>query len=153
MARHLEDNTREYLILHTLAFDGDADIAEVRRWHQQRTPPFRDVGYHYLIRRNGRLEIGRQENEFGAHCIEMGMNRRSLGIAFEGHGDNAVWTDAQWATIRRLFSFMNLKYGIPPENVLGHRETGAPKTCPGTKIDMKQVRSALAGLLKRHAII
>ena len=141
----------EYIVLHTLAFDGSAGIAEVDRWHKERG--FTRVGYHYIIRRDGRLETGRHEHEQGAHCRDGGYNRKSLGIAFEGHGDNDEWTDAQWDTIRKCYLFWRLKHGIDPDKVIGHREAPAAKTCPGKKIDMDAVRRSLIQACKDNFLL
>lgn len=130
-------NKPTHIVLHTLAFDGDADINRVRRWHLDRG--WSDVGYHWLIRRNGSLEQGRAEDKEGAHAVN--YNSRSVGIAFEGHGDHEMWTLPQVLTAVRLCDRISTQYDIPPHNILGHRETGAPKTCPGTKIDMDAFRA------------
>ena len=130
-------NAPEYIVLHTLAFDGEAGIDRVRRWHLDKG--WSDVGYHYLIRRSGALETGRAEDEQGAHAL--GYNSRSIGIAFEGHGDHEMWTLPQVLQAVKLCDRLSELYGIPPHNILGHRETGAKKTCPGTKIDMDAFRA------------
>lgn len=136
-------NAPEYIILHTLAFDGEADIERVRRWHLDRG--WNDVGYHYLIRRNGTFQFGRDEDTEGAHA--MGYNNRSIGIAFEGHGDHEMWTLPQLLCAFKICDRLTDEYGIPPHNILGHRETGAKKTCPGTKIDMDAFRALFFMLL------
>ena len=41
-----------------------------------------DIGYHYVIRRDGTLELGRPLRIMGAHCA--GENRTSNGICFAG---------------------------------------------------------------------
>ena len=43
----------EYLIIHCAATKPSMDIGltEIRKWHLDRG--WRDVGYHYIIRRNG----------------------------------------------------------------------------------------------------
>ena len=133
--------TPTYIIIHTAAFDGDADIAEIRRWHLARG--FADVGYHWYIRRDGTLEKGRVETRQGAHCKDGGMNRKSIGICFEGHGDHEKHTVAQRATLKKLHEEIKERWDIPVQNVLGHRETGANKTCPGNLIDMHELREFL----------
>ena len=35
----------------------DIGAREIRRWHQRQG--YSDIGYHYVIRRDGRVEIGR----------------------------------------------------------------------------------------------
>lgn len=139
-------NRPQYLIVHTAAFEGQASIRDIDRWHRQRG--FARVGYHYYIRRSGLVEQGRLDHEAGAHCLDMGMNTRSLGICFEGHGDLQPWTAEQKAAFLKLAAGKLRQYGIPPRKVLGHRETGAKKTCPGKLVDMDEVRGWL--MLELH---
>jgi len=97
----------EYIILHTAGVDKDVSADEIRFYHT--SLGWRDIGYHYVVRQTGEIEGGRPDDERGAHCTSMGMNRKSIGI----------------------------------ERVLGHRETGARKTCPGKLIHMHNVRDML----------
>ena len=131
----------KYIILHTAAFKGDADIDEVRRWHVLRG--FNGIGYHYYIRRSGKLQVGRAETTPGAHAIDLGMNSKSIGICFEGHGDHEPLTQEQRNTLCDLYINIVGRWDIPTERVWGHRETGANKTCPGTQFDMKDIRNML----------
>lgn len=140
-------NKPQYIIVHTTAFKGDADIDLVRKWHVEGNG-WRDVGYHYFIRRSGELQQGRQEHETGAHCRDMGMNSKSIGICFEGHHNYEDWTLQQTKTFLSLGSRIIRKYDIPVKNVLGHRETGAKKDCPGTRINMSDVRRIIQSHLQ-----
>ena len=130
-----------HIVLHTLAYSGNAGVEEVRRWHLARG--WSDIGYHWLVRRDGTLEKGRPEHEIGAHARDGGFNNKSVGIAFEGHGDYEPLTVQQLATLIHEYKRLKDKYEIPLQNVIGHRETGAPKTCPGTKVDMEAIRDLL----------
>lgn len=138
-----------YIIIHTAAFNGTASIADVDRWHKDRgfkrqgTHELQYVGYQYYIRKDGTIQKGRRENEVGAQCKDMGMNRKSIGICCEGHGDIEPFTAAQVTSIKSLYKEINGRWTIPAQNVLGHRETGAPKTCPGTKVNMDELRDIL----------
>lgn len=132
-------NKPQYVILHTAAFLGAAGIERIDQWHRDRG--FDMVGYHYYIRKDGTIQNGRHETRVGAHCRDMGMNHKSIGICFEGHGDFETWTAAQWNSYLLLINSVLERYSIPAENVMGHRETGANKTCPGSQIDMDLVRS------------
>ena len=140
--------TPKFIIIHTAAFKGEASIEDVRKWHLKRD--FLDVGYHYYIRRDGSLQKGRQETHVGAHCTDMDMNNRSLGICFEGHGDYEAFTQDQRNALCDLYEDILTRWDIPVEDVLGHRETGAPKTCPGSKVDMDDIRNMLSISLRLH---
>jgi hypothetical protein len=56
-------------------------IAEIRRWHVQQRG-WRDIGYHWVIDRDGAVAPGRKETEVGAH-VE-GHNRGTIGICLLG---------------------------------------------------------------------
>lgn len=130
-----------HIVLHTAAFSGNAGVEKIRRWHRLRG--FSDIGYHYVIRRDGSREVGRPEHLVGAHCRDGGYNHNSIGICFEGHGDYETWTVAQCAALISLVAKLKDQYGIPVERVIGHRESGAIKTCPGNLINMDDARNLL----------
>lgn len=133
-------NDPSYLIIHTAAHEGSGyDIEDVDRWHRQRG--WQMVGYHYFILKDGTVQRGRPDALHGAHCRDGGMNTRSLGICFQGHGDLEAWTAEQEEAFRQLAAQKMEAYDIPVENVHGHRRYSPVKTCPGTKIDMDEVRA------------
>ena len=72
----------EYIMIHCAATRADMDIgaADIDRWHRQRG--WRKIGYHYVIRRNGEVETGRDMDAVGAHC--KGMNDKSVSICLVG---------------------------------------------------------------------
>lgn len=56
-------------------------VADIRRYHI-RERHFADIGYHYVIYANGKIEQGRPLKKSGAHC--KGHNAHSIGIAYIG---------------------------------------------------------------------
>jgi len=58
----------------------DIGSDEVHEWHTQRG--FSGCGYHYVIRKDGRIQRGRPVNKVGAHAKDNGHNNRSIGISF-----------------------------------------------------------------------
>lgn len=140
--------TPTFVIFHTLALKGSYDhnkdgriVDDVTRDHVARK--FRTVGYQWLLPQAGGREEGRKETEEGAHCKDMGMNSKSIGIAFEGHGDFEHFTVQQITEFIKLAKEIQQRWQIPVKNFLGHRETGAPKRCPGLLIDCDAVRNLL----------
>lgn len=112
-------------------------IAEIRRWHTD--PPSKggrgwsDIGYHFLIDRDGKIGRGRAVEKIGAHV--RGHNKDSIGIALiGGHGAGADdspedhFTDQQLAALRGLIEDLKGKYG--DLRVVGHNRY-ANKGCPG----------------------
>jgi len=134
-------NKPEYIIWHTVGLDRVVEIPEIDQWHKARG--FAGFGYHYYIRFDGTRETGRPENKEGAHCKNMGMNRKSIGVCVEGDGDKKDWTPEQRAEAFLLAEELFNKYRIPSARNMGHRETGAPKTCPGNKVNMARFRNEL----------
>ena len=74
-----------------------------------------DIGYHYVIRRDGSLENGRPMDRPGAHA--RGFNHLSLGVCLVGQGD---FTDKQYATLADLV--MGLVDMHADAQVLGYRD-------------------------------
>lgn len=135
------------IILHTTAFNGPADIKEIERWHLLRG--FKSVGYHWYIRKDGTIQKGRAEHVFGAHCKAGKRNRDSIGVCFEGHGDNERWTPKQWDAWDKLYKAIRARHAIQSSDVHGHREFDPGKTCPGNLIDMDMVRHHIAMVYER----
>lgn len=119
------------IIIHCSATHPGMDIgaAEIREWHTAKG--WKDIGYHYVIRRNGVIEKGRDIEQVGAH-VE-GHNQHSIGICMVGGVNRANQPDAnftwrQWTTLHELVSF--LKEEHPEATVTGHRAYTTKKACP-----------------------
>lgn len=122
----------DYLVIHCSATPGTLDIGakEIRGWHLQKG--WSDIGYHFVIRRNGRVELGRPENLVGSHV--QGHNANSLGICLVGGTDAKQrpennFTAEQWASLQTLLMRLTQKY--PNAKILGHRDfPKVAKACP-----------------------
>ena len=132
-----------HIILHTAAWPGDPSVEDIRRVHVQENG-WADIGYHFVIRKDGTIENGRPIYKVGAHCKDQGMNHRSVGICLSGHHDHEFLEGNQKAALFSLLNDLVAQYEIPIPNILGHRETGANKTCPGTHVDMLAIRKEMA---------
>jgi N-acetylmuramoyl-L-alanine amidase len=125
-----------HIVIHYSATYPDQDLsaADIDRMHRARTPPFRSIGYHWFIRRDGTVEPGRPETEQGAHVI--GQNAGKLGICWAGGLERASgaqvgvnnMTRAQEQSLIRLIRELLERY--PQAKVVGHRDL-APTLCPG----------------------
>jgi len=110
-------------------------MEECRRWHVDDNG-WADIGYHYLIDRDGTITEGRPIEKDGAHV--KGHNRGTIGISlWGGHGaskDDAFddhFTDAQAEALRDLIGGLRRDHGAVP--VTGHNEY-ANKGCPGFNV-------------------
>ena len=107
----------------------DIGAAEIRKWHTDPPPMgngWDDIGYHYVIRRDGTLELGRAEEVVGAHVA--GHNAHSIGICMVGGKYDADYTRAQWATLASIVEYLKGKY--QKAKVCGHRDLDKHKACP-----------------------
>ena len=93
---------------------------EVRRWA--------DIGYHYLIGRDGRIYEGRPVSIQGAH-VRSG-NENNLGISLIGDFSHRSPNALQIRTISVFLAQQQRRYGIPNSRVYGHRDLN-PTECPG----------------------
>lgn len=97
------------------------DVKVIRQWHLQRG--FADVGYHFIIRRDGEIEVGRTLDVIGAHCE--GYNRDSVGTCLVGE---RAFTDNQFAALRRIHAMLQALF--PGITAHPHHEFNPAKTCP-----------------------
>jgi N-acetylmuramoyl-L-alanine amidase len=110
----------------------DFTVADIRAWHKQRG--FSDVGYHYIIYRDGRIMLGRPIGQIGAHCADGGKNRGTIGccyiggVAADGKTPKDTRTPAQRASMLWLTQQLIERYPAI-RKVTGHREYAA-KACP-----------------------
>jgi len=115
----------DLIVVHCAASKGDVSAETIRQWHLDRG--WRDIGYHYLIRTAGNLEMGRPIEQVGAHV--RGHNSTSIGICLAG-GFGGVFdaTDDQMTTLEILIRGLLSKY--PDCEVSGHNDYDLGKTCP-----------------------
>ncbi len=107
----------------------DFTVKDIRLWHLERG--FSDIGYHYVVYRDGTVHVGRDVNDPGAHCKN--HNSISIGICYIG-GRAAVGTapkdtrtNAQKTAMISLLKELRKLY--PAATIHGHRDFAA-KACP-----------------------
>ncbi len=123
-----------FIVIHCAATRPSQDVgaADIRKWHKAKG--WADIGYHWVIRRNGKVEKGRAENLVGAH--EPTRNRNSVGVCLVGGVSEKDFTKAennftpeQWAALEKLVKDVQTRY--PKTKVMGHRDCpGVRKACP-----------------------
>jgi len=113
----------------------DIGVDEIRKWHTDEPPVgngWRDIGYHFVIRRDGCIEDGSPIAEVGAHTL--GENADSIGICLVG-GKSAEgapefnYTRKQMQSLRELVHNCQLRYNIKRGRIHGHNEYST-KQCP-----------------------
>lgn len=121
----------EELIVHCSATPEGKDytVDNIRQWHL--AEGFSDIGYHYVIYRDGSIHIGRNESISGAHCT--GHNTISIGICYigglasDGKTPKDTRTPAQKVALLKLLKELKTKY--PKAKIHSHKDF-ANKACP-----------------------
>jgi hypothetical protein len=114
-----------------------AKVAEVRKWHKSPPNNWKDIGYHFLIDRDGTVADGRPLEQVGSHV--KGHNTGTIGISLiGGFGSSADdpfdenFTPEQGEALTELIE--SLKSRFPAiTKVSGHNEYAA-KACPGFRV-------------------
>lgn len=120
------------IIVHCSYTPADMDIGAktINDWHVNGNG-WDSIGYHYVIRRNGDVEKGREDSVTGAHA--RGHNHHSLGICLiggkDGKEDKSVFNfnQQQMTVLGELVEKLLGKY--PDSLVIGHRDVSS-KECP-----------------------
>jgi hypothetical protein len=118
----------KFIVIHCADTPASMDIGveEIRMWHLRRG--WFDVGYQFIVRRDGTIEDGRPVDRPGAHA--RGFNHISLGICLVGGKDGEDnFTEDQRDALAGLVK--GLKVAHPDAEVLGHRDLpNVNKLCP-----------------------
>jgi N-acetylmuramoyl-L-alanine amidase len=117
----------------------------IHQVHLQRG--FSGCGYHYIIKRDGRIQRGRPINQVGAHAKDFGHNTYSIGISHvagyncvsgtpnpERYVSSDSISSAQWKAQK---DFLTAFYRVfPGGQVLGHYQcTTSGKIDPGFDVN------------------
>jgi len=124
----------DFIAIHCSATSSKQNIGakDIDKWH--RAKGWACIGYHYVIRRDGTVEEGREESVIGAHVEN--WNAVSIGICMVG-GVNADdvnkaennFTEAQFKSLKQLL--IDLKHRYPKAKIQGHRDfPKVAKACP-----------------------
>lgn len=111
-------------------------VQEIRRWHLARK--WSDIGYHYIVDRDGTIAKGRPLERTGAHTL--GHNTGTIGICLIGGRGSAAtdhpsdnFTIVQMDAARRLIDDLKRDYPTIRE-VSGHNDYTDGKACPGFRV-------------------
>lgn len=122
----------QFIAVHCSATPGDRDIGrkEIDIMHRQRG--FVGIGYHYVIRLDGTVELGRDLKLRGAHIED--WNHCSVGVCLVGGVDanlkaRPTFNQSQLSALKTLL--YQLKVLFPKAEIKGHRDfPNVHKDCP-----------------------
>ena len=125
-------NKIDAIVVHCSATRAGQDIGkkEITQMHLQRG--FQTIGYNFVVRVDGTVEVGRSLNIDGAHCNSKGFsgvsyNKLSIGVCYIGgldaNGKAAdTRTPEQKKALRELIAKL-IKQHPDIKEILGHRDT------------------------------
>ena len=125
----------EMIVVHCAATKPSMDIGykEIRKWHVEDNG-WDDVGYHYIVRRDGKVEEARSEAFQGAHAPA--VNSKSIGVCLVGGMAEDGGAENNF-TLEQFLSLKDLIKKIKTTNpnikeILGHCDVQDNKpNCPG----------------------
>ena len=93
-----------------------------------------DIGYHYLIYRDGSIHNGRDVDLIGAHCAAGGHNTYSIGVAYVGGVAKDGKTSKDTRTLQQKAALLNLLTNLRRQyqqaKIYGHHDFEKKKDCP-----------------------
>lgn len=106
------------------------NAATIRQWHLKQG--WSDIGYHYVILLDGRVEKGRADNLVGSHV--KGWNTGSLAIVYVGGLDKDgkakdTRTMAQKKAMKDLIAKLAAQHKVT--RIVGHRDLSPDKDGDG----------------------
>lgn len=126
------DDTSRIVIHHTgNPTDDDLSAEQLHRSHLNLG--WAGIGYHFVIRKDGSIELGRPDWAVGAHVES--FNYCSLGIHVCGNFNLAEPTEAQINALPMLIADICDAYGLIASDsvVMGHRDLMVT-ACPGDNL-------------------
>ena len=121
--KYSNSRAMDTIVIHCSATKEDKDysVEDIKKWHLQRG--FKDVGYHFIIKIDGSVEIGRSLDRVGAHVTN--NNTGSIGICYIGglsknNKAKDTRTEKQKESLLNLITI--LKTFISIKEIKGHRD-------------------------------
>lgn len=112
----------------------DFTVADIRAWHKARG--WADIGYHYIVYRDGRIMVGRPIGQIGSHVA--GHNTGTIGVSYVGgvSADGKAAKDTR--TPEQIRSMLYLRNALMAKHkgikkLSGHNEYAA-KACPSFSV-------------------
>lgn len=112
-------------------YDDDLTAEEIHESHLSQG--WAGIGYHFVIRKSGVVELGRPVDCVGSHAY--GENSHSIGIHICGNFEIARTNIEQVESAAKLIADLAERYDIivDDDSVVGHRDLMAT-ACPGENL-------------------
>lgn len=139
-----DTKTIDHIVIHqTDGQDlGDFTPYNIAQYHVQNNN-WAGIGYHYVIIDSGQIFQTQNTNKISYHAS--GYNTNSIGVTItgahridDGNTNTDIVAKKEYKSLVYLVAKLKEKYNVPLENIIGHNETGSPKSCPN--LDMNEFR-------------
>jgi len=123
----------KYIVIHCSQTRPSQKIGakEIDRWHRERG--WLKIGYGTVIKRDGTIEQGRQDDDVQATV--KGYNHTAFGLCLVGGANEDNWKQPednfsaeQWESLKTELTRLVKKY--PDARIVGHYDLDKNKTCP-----------------------
>ena len=127
----------KYIVVHCSQTRPSQKIGakEIDRWHRERG--WLKIGYAKVIKRDGTVEQGRDDDELQAHVKN--YNHVSTSVCVVGGAMEDDWkqpednfTGEQWESLKKVLEELVIKF--PEARIVGHYELDERKTCPNFNV-------------------
>lgn len=132
--------TTKKILLHHAATK-TCTVSQIHQWHLNND--WAGIGYHFLVRKNGKIYEGRPIDTVGAHCT--GYNNDSIGICFEGDFTKETMPAKQLKAGQELIAYLVKLYGLKMSDVYRHKDFGAT-ACPGNNFPFDKLKKGTSDL-------
>lgn len=129
----MERGRTDLIVIHHTGNPTDDDLSAEEIHESHLAQGWAGIGYHFVIRKDGAIELGRPMDTIGAHAY--GYNNCSIGIHVCGNFELAEPTPEQIESCAILVAWLSEEYGVKVNrsNVVGHRDLMAT-ACPGESL-------------------
>lgn len=142
-------DTTDLLVIHHTGNPKDDNISAESLHESHLNKGWAGIGYHFVIRKNGSIELGRPMDAIGSHAY--GYNSHSIGIHLCGNFNLAEPTNAQIESCAVLLAWLMEQYDLPVSSIVGHQDLDAT-SCPGENLfsKMDTLKGKAAWYLKHY---
>ena len=127
----LRDIYRTVVVHHSVLYEAD-DLSTVREIQSRHMTErgWADIGYHYLVGKDGTIYAGRDLAVRGTHVEH--FNTGSVGVVLLGNFEEDFPTVIQLESTRRLINW--LAASLELTHLAGHNDFNDTTKCPGTHL-------------------
>ena len=127
----------KYIVIHCSQTSPSQNIGakDIDRWHREQG--WLKIGYATVIKRDGTIEQGREDDEVQAAV--KGYNHTSFNLCLIGGAKEEDWKQAednftgeQWESLKKELTRLVQKY--PDAQIVGHRDLDDKKFCPSFNV-------------------